>query len=501
MTAAPPGTTSGIRRVRPAGAATRALLGAAGVVAMLAGTVPARADVVHLKNGATIVCDSIEERGTDLVLRQKTGVITVPRADVARVERSAPAAPPAAGAPPAAASGPASGASAGPPGTGGPTPPGPPGADLAADERRVEFLRRRIADQTAARTGASSIDLDRREIVARLTVLGEASLSSRRYDDARRRIEEALTYDSANARARRGLGAALIGLEQPARARTILEQALLDKPDDPDTLVVLAAALQRLDRAPQAIAALKKSNALRPDASVRAQIETLERHQGVDGDYRRSEAAHFSVAYDGRATAPDLEAEIVAYLEEQWPIVALKFDYSPREPIAVVVYTDREFRQATMTDTDVAGLFDGKVRIPAGGLRHLDGWSRTVLRHELAHAFIAGKSGGGAPRWLHEGLAQVIEGRPVDRGAEIDLARSYREAPGDPRFGTNFTYPSSLSFVTYLLERYGMSAMNDVLNQIGRGADDDHAFQTVTRESLADLRAAWGGDLARRTQR
>ncbi|HUD70823.1 MAG TPA: tetratricopeptide repeat protein, partial [Dongiaceae bacterium] len=330
MTAAPHRTTPALF---PAAA-----IGVLGVAALLSGALPVRAEVVHLRNGATIVCDGIEERGADLLLRQKTGVITVPRADVVRIERSAPPpATPGPGAVPGSAAPPAA-----PGGSAAAAPIGPPGADPAADERRVEVLRRRIADPAAARSGSSTLDLDRREIVARLTAIGERALSSRRYDDARRSVEEALRYDPANARARRGLGAALLGLEQPARARTVLEQALLDKPDDPDALVILAAALQKLDRAPEAIAALRKSNQLRPDASVRAQIETLERHQGVDGDFRRSEAAHFSVAYDGAATAPELEAAIVAYLEEQFPLVALKFDYTPREPIAVVVYTDRE---------------------------------------------------------------------------------------------------------------------------------------------------------------
>ncbi|HUD73380.1 MAG TPA: hypothetical protein VMQ62_15590, partial [Dongiaceae bacterium] len=131
----------------------------------------------------------------------------------------------------------------------------------------------------------------------------------------------------------------------------------------------------------------------------------------------------------------------------------------------------------------------------------LDDWSRTVLRHELAHAFIAGKSGGGAPRWLHEGLAQVIEGRPIDRGAEQELARTWSAAHGDPRWGTTFSYESSLSFVTFLLAREGMPSMNDVLVAMGRGADVDRAFETVTRSTLADLRAAWGDDLVRRYQR
>src|SRR6185436_3109309 len=149
----------------------------------------------------------------------KTGVIAVPLADVARIERTAPA--------PGGSPSPAGGAASGGGRTGAPAAVpatlGPPGSDLAADERRVEFLRRRIADKATVAGGDATLALDRREIVARLTALGEAALSARRYDDARRRTEEALTYDPSSVRVRRGLGAALIGLEQPLRARTVLE--------------------------------------------------------------------------------------------------------------------------------------------------------------------------------------------------------------------------------------------------------------------------------------
>jgi hypothetical protein len=216
---------------------------------------------------------------------------------------------------------------------------------------------------------------------------------------------------------------------------------------------------------------------------VRSHIETLERHQDVDGGFRRAEAAHFSLAYDGAATTPELEAEIVGYLEQQFPAVERLFDYTPREAILVVIYTERDFREATLSDSDVAGLFDGKVRVPAAGLRHLDAWSRAVLRHELAHAFVAGKSGGGAPRWLHEGLAQVVEERPTDRGIEMDLARSFETSRGNPRWGTDFTYGSALSFTQFLLARHGQHAMNAVLVAIGRGQTADAAFAAVMRDS------------------
>src|SRR5204862_3294319 len=139
---------------------------------------------------------------------------------------------------------------------------------------------------------------------------------------------------------------------------------------------------------------------------------------------------------------------------------------------------------ATQAGPDVAGLYDGKVRVPIGGLRRLDPEARGVLRHEAAHAFITGKSRGAAPRWLQEGLAQWAEGKRPTAGGETALAREYRDDPA--RWGMTFRYDSALSFTAWLMQQHGASALNDVLASMGRGASADQALQDVLRVSLPD---------------
>jgi len=50
------------------------------VLLILPHPAPARADIIHLKNGGTIVADSWEDRGDVLIVLQDGGRITVPRA-------------------------------------------------------------------------------------------------------------------------------------------------------------------------------------------------------------------------------------------------------------------------------------------------------------------------------------------------------------------------------------------------------------------------------------
>ncbi|HET8945654.1 MAG TPA: tetratricopeptide repeat protein [Candidatus Polarisedimenticolia bacterium] len=469
-------------------AGPRVLL-ALGVI--LAGAWEAQAELVRLKNGGTIACDSITERGPDLVLHVGKMTIVVPKDEVDRIDKTPPATGSAA-APP----GPPSGGAApkDKPGAQATAPKAPPATgaadDPAADAARLDDLRRRLAGPAMGR------DENRRQIVALLDRMGERSLQNRQPEEARRRFEEALAWEPADLRARRGQSASLLMLDRTAEARTTLERALLDAPGDADLNYLLGEALEKQGRTDEALATLDKAYAARPTPALRDRIDTLRRQHGVDGGYRSAEASRFVLSYDGAHTSPELEAEILAYLEGQFPELAIEYDYTPPESIAVVLYPEKGFYDATQTGPDVAGLYDGKVRVPIGGLKRLDPQARAVLRHELAHAFITGKSRGAAPRWLQEGLAQWAEGKRPTAGGETGLARAYREAPD--RWPGAFSYDSALSFTAYLMQQHGASALNDVLAAMGRGSTAEQALQDVLRVSLPDLKTAWGDELGRR---
>jgi tetratricopeptide (TPR) repeat protein len=444
---------------------------------------PAVADVVHLKNGGWIDCDRVEERGDDLVVHQRQGTIVVPRREVARIDKTpAPAGGSTPGAP-AVSAGPAASTEGGARSA---------AFDRAGALRRLETLKSRLEQFPLAR------EQNREEIVVLLNRLGEDDLNSRRPEEARRRFEEALAYDGAGSRATRGLAAAHLALGQDAYARSVLERGLLEAPGDPGLLLLLGLVAERQDRQEEALATWEKALAARPDPALRERIEALRRRIGVEEGYLRAEAAHFTLRYDGERTGPDLEAAILSELEERFRDLVRRFDHLPAQPIAVVVYPQRAFYEATLAESDVAGLYDGKIRLPAGGLRGLDGEARAVLLHELAHAFITDKSGGRAPRWLQEGLAQWIEGRRTTTATSRDLAREWQRCCAASGWGSTFTYASALSFVEFLLDRAGSYGVNLILSAMGRGLGAEEAIREVTRSDLQDLTREWGEELARR---
>src|SRR5262249_5774317 len=143
--------------------------------------------------------------------------------------------------------------------------------------------------------------------------------------------------------------------------------------------------------------------------------------------------------------------------------LARSFDHEPSQPIAVILLSKQSYYDATGAPAWSGGQydsFDGRVRIPIGGLSasvmpDLD----PTLIHALTPPFVADLSGGVAPRELHEGLAQYMEGRRLD---QLDADR--KRALADGRLtGVAGFYFFSLWLVEDLVAQRGSGGINDLL--------------------------------------
>lgn len=448
--------------------------GALMLLLLAAGEVSALADTVRLRNGGLIEADSWRYQDDLLVVRQKGGTIVIPRHEVVRIDPSRPgggSAPGSVAAPEMTAV-----AEAGPVSDG----------DLT---RVAGEIRRRIQDYPLARAENT------RRLVNVLSRMAAAAFRERRFDEALTSLREAQSLAPHDHDIQEGLAATHMALGQDRQARAVLDRAILDHPESPDLLTLIGDLHYGQEQPGEALAAWQKAYALRPDPVLQARIQKLEREEAVEGHYRRSEAVHFTLRYDGERTDPDLEMAILEYLEGEFWNLARRFDYEPPQPIVVIVYPQRQFHEATLAQANVAGLYDGKIRVPIGGLRRLSDEARKVLIHELAHAFVAGKTGFTAPRWLQEGIAQMVEGLTTQEGTGEALARAYRGLDDKSRWGKEFTYPSALSFVEFVVNREGFYRLVDVLEAMGRGADIETAFREATRSSLAEFHEFWGRSL------
>jgi hypothetical protein len=130
-------------------------------------------------------------------------------------------------------------------------------------------------------------------------------------------------------------------------------------------------------------------------------------------------------------------------------------------------------------------LLDGKIRIALKGLTPGDPWLSSVLYHEYTHALIyAITRGNNPPRWVHEGLAVHLERQRVAqfkqeaiRRARAGVVPALDESP----------YTHGSVAIGYLVERYGMTGIQQFLRRMGEGQPFAQAFQETFRMDVATL--------------
>lgn len=454
----------------------------------MAGT--ASADVIRLKDGRSIPVDSWRYEGSRLIFEQAGGTIAIPRSLVERVEAE-PRPSPSRG--PARETGtPLRLAGARSTGTDSATPAGETASDGGSDDDlrdTVETLKRDLRSHPERRDSTS------RQIAARLTILGNRAVDRQDSPRAEEFYREALAFDSRFLPAIVGLSSAHLREGKDHYAQSQIQEGLVAFPDDPVLHFLLGEVHYRREDLQNAIGEWETSLSLRDDARVAARLEKARREFAVDRDFARAEAPHFTLRFEGGGAAKGrVGPSIRDYLEEQYGELVERFRFVPPAPFVVLLYPSRDFYEATRAPSNVGGLFDGKIRVPVGGLHALTPAARAVLLHELTHAFVFGKSGGNCPRWLQEGLAQLVEGKVLLPSEEKALARKFAASAGGA-WHPEFSYAAALSFTRYLADRFRFETLVDALEKMRTGLSDAGALGEVTREGIADLQEEWGKHL------
>jgi tetratricopeptide (TPR) repeat protein len=461
-------------------------------------------DVLHLKDGRSLQVESWHYQGDQIVFEIEAGSVSIPRSLVERIEATSPPTP--VPAPAAAAGTKPSGGTPSPGGADRPAaparrsaPPAPPppvvvSSDLSDSELQesLDRLKRDLRDEPRRR------ESDSREIARGLALLAVRFDARKDLSGAESAYREALTYDSRCLPALVGLSSLYLKQGKDLYARAQIQEGLISHPNDPSLHALLGSVYYAEENLPDAISEWETSLSLKADPRVASSLEKARRELAVDHAYSRTEAPHFTLRYEqgGPADTP-LGPSIRDYLEEKYQDLAARFEYVPPAPIVVLLYPTREFHEMAHVPASVVGLFDGKIRVPIGGVKELNPAVRAVLVHELTHAFAFGKSGGNCPRWLQEGLAQLSEGRPLLSSQERGLARDLAASEGRSWY-EEFSYPSSLSFTRYLEDRFGFSALVEALDRMRTGLSAEEALHETTRETFGELQKGWMEDLLKK---
>ena len=168
----------------------------------------------------------------------------------------------------------------------------------------------------------------------------------------------------------------------------------------------------------------------------------------------------------------------------------------------MILYSSRQFQEVTDAPGWSGGLYDGKIRIPIGGIERETPGLRRILYHEYAHAVVRAITPR-CPTWLNEGLAQYFEGREMDARQRDALKRAFqagkRPLPSNLEgsfmgLGSSeagYAYLLSLSAVRHMIDHFGMYRVKTVLEELGQGANTGRALSNGILVPYEEIERGW----------
>jgi tetratricopeptide (TPR) repeat protein len=356
-----------------------------------------------------------------------------------------------------------------------------------ADVRAAEDLFARYPDEERVRTLLSNA----------LIASAAQDRQARRFSEAAQRLRRALAVRPAP-EPRSYLLNVLLEAGDWASAEAVAREIVALAPADGEAQFELGYALFRQDRNREAADALRAALAISDNASARALLDRIEKGMRDERGMTEQQLAHFHVRFDGDEHA-DVGREVLRVLERHYATLVRTLDHQPQSPIPVILFSREQYYTASGAPAWSGGVYDsidGRIRIPIGGLTaSLTPEMENTVIHELTHAFLADRTRGLAPRELHEGLAQYMEGK---RSESLLTPRQLTVLADGRATGVGGYYLSALSFVEYLIAIRGMGGMNDLAKAMGETGNVDEAFKRVHGHDMRTAQKAWQEQLRRK---
>lgn len=293
-----------------------------------------------------------------------------------------------------------------------------------------------------------------------------------------------------------------------------LNQDLLTKliglaPNEPFPHLAMADLLQEQNQLAEAAKHLAQAaDRARQDPAVQSYLASVtakvRRTESVESHMIARSSTHFMVKFDGAEDHGTWTA-VLEILEDAYREIGQKFGHFPSKPIVVVLHTKDSFQTATGSPAWADGLYDptlGRIQLPTQGATTDTKWLTNVLRHEYVHALLhdrLGTSSSALPTWLNEGLAMQLAG---DAWPELDQAMqgdvkviplTYLEGPWGalPTTAATLAYLEANSATHYLIERWGMARVDELLNAFKARASVATALQTKLFVSYEQFHRQW----------
>lgn len=213
---------------------------------------------------------------------------------------------------------------------------------------------------------------------------------------------------------------------------------------------------------------------------------------------------HLEIRY--RPAQEDAAYEVRRYAAEAQPMLAQALDLPNADTVTIdIAGSQEEFRQLAgerLPDWTLGVALHHQMRIVLKPLSGPD--LRRLVIHELTHVMLdrkMEKAGTEAPRWVHEGLAQLMEGDMTAaqkdvlgeasvegrllRLSELNSAFEGKRERGD------LAYAQSVTLIRYMQDHGPPGALGKFLQYLAQTGDENLALRRAMTQDLATVEKQW----------
>ncbi len=255
----------------------------------------------------------------------------------------------------------------------------------------------------------------------------------------------------------------------------------------------IALAYYQLNDLENSLVYAKKALEAMKDIEIEDLQARLVEEKKVMKSFDVTDTRQFKVFFS-RNEHQEIERSIVDILKAAHREIGTKMDFYPSAPVSVILYNEKDFFDVTRSPGWAGGLYDGKIRLPIAGIEDADyNTLKRILFHEYAHALVHAITPQ-CPVWINEGLAMYFSGDIGGKiGQVIPLDKLEKGFPLEES-AVVIAYLESYSAVSYLIERYRIYGVKELLKAFGRGEDIKAAFNTALMISYDRFIKTWGKD-------
>src|SRR5690242_15196180 len=268
----------------------------------------ASADTIHLKNGRTILADSVRQKGERVEYDIGEDTYAIPASFVDHVEAGI-------GAPSSADK----------------------SVNIAAP--KVESGRVRHAAEgaiTPERLEEIERRGDRLELTDALIILGIQEQQQGKTEDARGHLERALSLSPENPQAAAIYAWILLKQDRAGEAQSYAETAMRKNPASAFAHKILGLIYYKLDKLQDSLEELTQARQLDSnDPEIEYYLRIISRQAKAEADFRNDASTHFNMRYEGDKAPAKLRQEILLVLERHFDDLVASMGLLPRDPIVV----------------------------------------------------------------------------------------------------------------------------------------------------------------------